>query len=170
MRSSRFDVSLGGYQEINGLLKQNEDISVDNISSKLSPWAAALFDFLPIFIKKQVSVVLYFGATYNSTQWMYSRLIRSVKGIAYLLLASVMLQLLLDRESDGSVQLSQVRLVSHMFTTVWLVSRSIREAILPRILQFRWHLIGNLCQSTDSDTEQFVVADWDRKTVGSIGG
>jgi hypothetical protein len=68
MRSSRFDVSLGGYQEINGLLKQNEDISVDNISSKLSPWAAALFDFLPIFIKKQVSVVLYFGATYNSTQ------------------------------------------------------------------------------------------------------
>jgi pyrophosphate--fructose-6-phosphate 1-phosphotransferase len=54
-------------QEINSLLKQ--DVSVENISSRLSPWAAALFDFLPIFIKKQ---------------------------------------LLLDRESDGSVQLSQI--------------------------------------------------------------
>lgn len=39
-------------QEINSLLKQ--DVSVENISSRLSPWAAALFDFLPIFIKKQV--------------------------------------------------------------------------------------------------------------------
>jgi pyrophosphate--fructose-6-phosphate 1-phosphotransferase len=54
-------------QEINSLLKQ--DVNVENISSHLSPWAAALFDFLPNFIKKQ---------------------------------------LLLDRESDGSVQLSQI--------------------------------------------------------------
>ncbi|KAH8946831.1 hypothetical protein BDL97_11G008000 [Sphagnum fallax] len=54
-------------QEINSLLKQ--DVSIEHISSRLSPWAAALYDFLPIFIKKQ---------------------------------------LLLDRESDGSVQLSQI--------------------------------------------------------------
>jgi pyrophosphate--fructose-6-phosphate 1-phosphotransferase len=56
-------------QEINGLLRGDEDIRVENISKMLSPWASALFDFLPIFIKKQ---------------------------------------LLLDRESDGSVQLSQI--------------------------------------------------------------
>lgn len=56
-------------QEINTLRKQDEDIGVDNISSRLTLWAAALYDFLPIFIKKQ---------------------------------------LLLDRESDGSVQLSQI--------------------------------------------------------------
>jgi pyrophosphate--fructose-6-phosphate 1-phosphotransferase len=54
-------------QEINDLLKQ--DVTVEKLSSKLSPWASALFEFLPPFIKKQ---------------------------------------LLLDRESDGSVQLSQI--------------------------------------------------------------
>ncbi len=61
------NIMLWSIQEINSLLKQ--DVNVENISSHLSPWAAALFDFLPNFIKKQ---------------------------------------LLLDRESDGSVQLSQV--------------------------------------------------------------
>lgn len=40
-------------QEINSLLKQ--DVSIEHISSRLSPWAAALYDFLPIFIKKQVA-------------------------------------------------------------------------------------------------------------------
>ena len=39
-------------QEIHGLLR--EGYSVDNISSQLSPWASALFEFLPPFIRKQV--------------------------------------------------------------------------------------------------------------------
>ncbi|XP_034675902.1 pyrophosphate--fructose 6-phosphate 1-phosphotransferase subunit alpha [Vitis riparia] len=39
-------------QEIHGLLRQG--VSADNISSKLSPWASALFEFLPPFIKKQL--------------------------------------------------------------------------------------------------------------------
>ncbi|KAG9134234.1 hypothetical protein Leryth_019178 [Lithospermum erythrorhizon] len=39
-------------QEIHGLLKQG--VSVDNISTQLSPWASALFNFLPIFIRKQL--------------------------------------------------------------------------------------------------------------------
>lgn len=39
-------------QEIHGLLRQG--VSVDNISSQLSPWASALFEFLPPFIRKQV--------------------------------------------------------------------------------------------------------------------
>ncbi|XP_059636668.1 pyrophosphate--fructose 6-phosphate 1-phosphotransferase subunit alpha-like isoform X2 [Cornus florida] len=39
-------------QEIHGLLKKG--VSVDNISSKLSPWASALFEFLPPFIRKQL--------------------------------------------------------------------------------------------------------------------
>ncbi|KAG6543305.1 hypothetical protein Mapa_015219 [Marchantia paleacea] len=58
-------------QEINDLLKHDVDVDILNLSSKLSPWASALFDFLPLFIKKQ---------------------------------------LLLDRESDGSVQLSQIEM------------------------------------------------------------
>ncbi|KAK1306576.1 Pyrophosphate--fructose 6-phosphate 1-phosphotransferase subunit alpha [Acorus calamus] len=39
-------------QEIHGLHKQG--VSVDEISSQLSPWASALFEFLPHFIKRQL--------------------------------------------------------------------------------------------------------------------
>ncbi|KAF3684814.1 Pyrophosphate--fructose 6-phosphate 1-phosphotransferase subunit alpha [Capsicum annuum] len=39
-------------QEIHGLLRQG--VSSDKISSQLSPWASALFDFLPHFIRKQL--------------------------------------------------------------------------------------------------------------------
>ncbi|CAK9183448.1 unnamed protein product [Ilex paraguariensis] len=39
-------------QEIHGLLRQG--VAVDGISSQLSPWASALFDFLPPFIRKQL--------------------------------------------------------------------------------------------------------------------
>lgn len=39
-------------QEIHGL--HREGVSIDNISSQLSPWASALFEFLPPFIKKQL--------------------------------------------------------------------------------------------------------------------
>ncbi|KAL9244099.1 hypothetical protein vseg_017908 [Gypsophila vaccaria] len=39
-------------QEIHGL--QREGVSVEKISSQLSPWASALFEFLPPFIKNQL--------------------------------------------------------------------------------------------------------------------
>ncbi|CAD5317377.1 unnamed protein product [Arabidopsis thaliana] len=39
-------------KEIHGLLK--EGVQVDNISTQLSPWSSALFEFLPPFIKKQL--------------------------------------------------------------------------------------------------------------------
>uniref|UniRef100_A0A6V7QWF8 Pyrophosphate--fructose 6-phosphate 1-phosphotransferase subunit alpha n=1 Tax=Ananas comosus var. bracteatus TaxID=296719 RepID=A0A6V7QWF8_ANACO len=39
-------------QEIHGL--HGKGVSVDNISSHLSPWASALFEFLPPFIRKQL--------------------------------------------------------------------------------------------------------------------
>jgi len=39
-------------QEIHGL--HNKGVSVENISSSLSPWASALFEFLPPFIRKQL--------------------------------------------------------------------------------------------------------------------
>lgn len=39
-------------QEIHDLLRQG--VSADNISSQLSPWASALFEFLPLFIRKQL--------------------------------------------------------------------------------------------------------------------
>ncbi|KAF7829454.1 pyrophosphate--fructose 6-phosphate 1-phosphotransferase subunit alpha [Senna tora] len=39
-------------KEIHGLLRQG--VAVDSISSQLSPWASALFEFLPPFIRKQL--------------------------------------------------------------------------------------------------------------------
>ncbi|EYU36601.1 hypothetical protein ABFS82_14G283500 [Erythranthe guttata] len=39
-------------QEIHALLRQG--VSADNISAQLSPWASALFEFLPPFIRKQL--------------------------------------------------------------------------------------------------------------------
>ncbi|KAL0432817.1 UNVERIFIED_CONTAM: Pyrophosphate--fructose 6-phosphate 1-phosphotransferase subunit alpha [Sesamum latifolium] len=39
-------------QEIHGLLRQG--VSADNIFAQLSPWASALFEFLPPFIRKQL--------------------------------------------------------------------------------------------------------------------
>uniref|UniRef100_A0A453PEE4 Phosphofructokinase domain-containing protein n=1 Tax=Aegilops tauschii subsp. strangulata TaxID=200361 RepID=A0A453PEE4_AEGTS len=39
-------------QEINGL--HGKGVSVENISSQLSPWASALFEFLPQFIRQQL--------------------------------------------------------------------------------------------------------------------
>ncbi|KAL5557651.1 hypothetical protein UlMin_033862 [Ulmus minor] len=39
-------------KEIHGLLRKG--VSSDKISSQLSPWASALFEFLPIFIRKQL--------------------------------------------------------------------------------------------------------------------
>ncbi|XP_020216623.1 pyrophosphate--fructose 6-phosphate 1-phosphotransferase subunit alpha [Cajanus cajan] len=39
-------------KEIHGLLRQG--VAVDNISSQLSPWASALFEFLPPFIRRQL--------------------------------------------------------------------------------------------------------------------
>ncbi|KAL4178549.1 hypothetical protein AMTRI_Chr13g82850 [Amborella trichopoda] len=50
-------------QEICGL--HSRGVSVDNISSLLSPWASALFEFLPPFIKKQL---LLSPASDNSAQ------------------------------------------------------------------------------------------------------
>ena len=41
-------------QEIHGLLR--EGIAADKISTQLSPWSSALFEFLPPFIKKQVRI------------------------------------------------------------------------------------------------------------------
>ncbi|GMP40656.1 hypothetical protein CsSME_00011017 [Camellia sinensis var. sinensis] len=43
-------------QEIHGLLSQG--VSVDSISSHLSPWASALFEFMPPFIRKQLLLYL----------------------------------------------------------------------------------------------------------------
>ncbi|KAL8162509.1 hypothetical protein V2J09_013998 [Rumex salicifolius] len=50
-------------QEIHVLLRQG--VSVDNISSQLSPWASALFEFMPPFIRKQL---LLYPESDNSAQ------------------------------------------------------------------------------------------------------
>jgi hypothetical protein len=50
MIKTNFLCSFG--KEIHGL--HLKGVSVENISSQLSPWATALFEFLPPFIRKQV--------------------------------------------------------------------------------------------------------------------
>lgn len=44
-------------QEIHGLLRQGVD--VEKIASQLSPWASALFEFLPPFIRRQVNLYIF---------------------------------------------------------------------------------------------------------------
>jgi len=44
-------LSFCDVQEIHGLLR--EGVAADKISTQLSPWSSALFEFLPPFIKKQ---------------------------------------------------------------------------------------------------------------------
>jgi hypothetical protein len=45
-------VSVQPFQEISIL--HNSNVPVPEMSSKLSPWAAALFHFLPSFIRREV--------------------------------------------------------------------------------------------------------------------
>lgn len=86
-------------QEIHGL--QGQGVSVDNISSQLSPWASALFEFLPPFIRRQVPLPS-FSYLILCCISPYCHLIS---------LFSYFFQLLLQRESDDSAQLSQVKIV-----------------------------------------------------------
>jgi len=55
-------------QEIHGLLRQG--VAVDKISSQLSPWASALFEFLPPFIRRQVN-----SSTMLNTSWYFVNLV-----------------------------------------------------------------------------------------------
>lgn len=45
-------LDLSSFKEIHVLLKNG--VSTDSISGQLSPWASALFESMPPFIKKQV--------------------------------------------------------------------------------------------------------------------
>ncbi|RWW80351.1 hypothetical protein BHE74_00011308, partial [Ensete ventricosum] len=45
-------LDLSSFKEIHVLLKNS--VSTENISGQLSPWASALFESMPPFIKKQV--------------------------------------------------------------------------------------------------------------------
>ena len=47
-----FKLSKKYLQEIHGHLKQG--VHIDDVPSELSPWASALFEFLPPFIRSQV--------------------------------------------------------------------------------------------------------------------
>lgn len=51
-------------QEIHGLLRQG--VSADNISAQLTPWASALFEFLPPFIRKQVHLNVFHRVNHAS--------------------------------------------------------------------------------------------------------
>lgn len=93
------------FQEIHGLHVQG--ISVEKISSHLSPWASALFDFLPPFIRKQVPLNLPCDDCKHTKFLAFNKVLRF--GPQWLLVTEAfMIQLLLHPESDDSAQLSQV--------------------------------------------------------------
>ena len=95
-------------QEIHVL--HREGVSIDNISAQLSPWASALFEFLPPFIKKQVSnsdILIFFWLVWRYLAVPFSH---SFIMVNYIYIFSLLL--LLHPESDDSAQLSQVGLKS----------------------------------------------------------
>lgn len=104
-------------QEIHGL--HGKGVSAENISSQLSPWASALFEFLPPFIGKQVCIDLLMLA--------YAQFTSDFS--CYNIIVSLM-QLLLHPESDDSAQLSQVQqnmepVIVHLFKLLLLVGLSL---------------------------------------------
>lgn len=115
---------------------------MENISSQLSPWASALFEFLPPFIRKQVCIVWY--SSINS--WTFITLIRSL-----ILHCCFLMQLLLHPESDDSAQLSQVyySICSNTFSHLRML--------------FLFHFI-----MSDYNLHMVTGADWNRKTFGPI--
>lgn len=63
-------------QEIHGLLK--EGVHADNISTQLSPWSSALFEFLPPFIKKQVLTFWFMTFFVSSHVYEYQLILKEI--------------------------------------------------------------------------------------------
>ncbi|KAI8004832.1 Pyrophosphate--fructose 6-phosphate 1-phosphotransferase subunit alpha [Camellia lanceoleosa] len=89
-------------QEIHGLLRQG--VSADHISSQLSPWASALFEFLPPFIRKQL---LLFPESDDSAQLSQ---IETEKLLAHLVEAEIN-----KRLKEGTYKGKKFNAICHFF-------------------------------------------------------
>ncbi|XP_047325461.1 pyrophosphate--fructose 6-phosphate 1-phosphotransferase subunit alpha-like [Impatiens glandulifera] len=89
-------------QEIHGLLRQG--VSENKISSQLSPWASALFEFMPPFIRKQL---LLFPESDNSAQLSQ---IETEKLLAHLVEVEMN-----KRSKEGSYQGKKFNAICHFF-------------------------------------------------------
>ncbi|XP_027091123.2 pyrophosphate--fructose 6-phosphate 1-phosphotransferase subunit alpha [Coffea arabica] len=89
-------------QEIHGLLRQG--VSADSISSQLTPWASALFEFLPPFIRKQL---LLFPESDDSAQLSQ---IETEKLLAHLVEAEINRRL-----KDGTYKGKKFNAICHFF-------------------------------------------------------
>jgi pyrophosphate--fructose-6-phosphate 1-phosphotransferase len=89
-------------QEIHSLLRQG--VSADNISTQLSPWASALFEFLPPFIRKQL---LLFPESDDSAQLSQ---IETEKLLAHLVEAEMN-----KRLKEGSYKGKKFNAICHFF-------------------------------------------------------
>ncbi|XP_061373382.1 pyrophosphate--fructose 6-phosphate 1-phosphotransferase subunit alpha [Gastrolobium bilobum] len=89
-------------KEIHGLLRQG--VAVDNISSQLSPWASALFEFMPPFIRKQL---LLYPESDDSAQLSQ---IETEKLLAYLVEAEIS-----KRQKEGTYKGKKFNAICHFF-------------------------------------------------------
>ncbi|XP_057738400.1 pyrophosphate--fructose 6-phosphate 1-phosphotransferase subunit alpha [Arachis stenosperma] len=89
-------------KEIHGLLRQG--VPTDKISSQLSPWASALFEFLPPFIRKQL---LLYPESDDSAQLSQ---IETEKLLAYLVEAEIN-----KRQKEGTYKGKKFNAICHFF-------------------------------------------------------
>ncbi|BAT98781.1 hypothetical protein LR48_Vigan06g148000 [Vigna angularis] len=89
-------------KEIHGLLRQG--VAVDKISSQLSPWASALFEFLPPFIRRQL---LLYPESDDSAQLSQ---IETEKLLAYLVEAEIN-----KRLKEGTYKGKKFNAICHFF-------------------------------------------------------
>ncbi|KAJ1440336.1 Pyrophosphate-dependent phosphofructokinase PfpB [Sesbania bispinosa] len=89
-------------KEIHGLLRQG--VAVDKISAQLSPWASALFEFLPPFIRRQL---LLYPESDDSAQLSQ---IETEKLLAYLVEAEI-----IKRQKEGTYKGKKFNAICHFF-------------------------------------------------------
>ncbi|TKY69143.1 Pyrophosphate--fructose 6-phosphate 1-phosphotransferase subunit alpha [Spatholobus suberectus] len=89
-------------KEIHGLLRQS--VAVDKISSQLSPWASALFEFMPPFIRRQL---LLYPESDDSAQLSQ---IETEKLLAYLVEAEIN-----KRLKEGTYKGKKFNAICHFF-------------------------------------------------------
>ncbi|XP_028784741.1 pyrophosphate--fructose 6-phosphate 1-phosphotransferase subunit alpha [Neltuma alba] len=89
-------------KEIHSLLRQG--VAVDNISSQLSPWASALFEFMPPFIRKQL---LLYPESDDSAQLSQ---IETEKLLAYLVEGEIN-----KRAKEGTYKGKKFNAICHFF-------------------------------------------------------
>ncbi|ESW24208.1 hypothetical protein PHAVU_004G111200 [Phaseolus vulgaris] len=103
--------------EIHGLLRQG--VVVDKISSQLSPWASALFEFLPPFIRRQLLLYPEFDDSAQLSQ------IETEKLLAYLVEEEINKRLVWSLNLYFILSLMPLLLDSLAFFTLLMINKEL---------------------------------------------